>query len=307
MDTKTFRFIYSEWVRHKALAVKQSTLSTYISNAERHLLPAFGGKKCIDEGCVQRFINAKATAGLSRNTLRDLLMLLRMITVYGHRRGWTDYRGWYIKLPVEAKQHHLPVLALPQERRMIAALRRKLSLRNIGLYLCLCTGMRIGEICALRWGDISIERRSISVRRTVSRIMVRDGGSCASRIIINTPKTANSSREVPLNTELMRLLRPFCKVADAADYVLTNSDKPLEPRLYRGYFQRFMRREGLPDITFHGLRHTFATRCVESGCDYKTVSAILGHANISTTMNLYVHPDMEQKRRCVDKMLRKLR
>lgn len=86
--------------------------------------------------------------------------------------------------------------------------------------------------------------------------------------------------------------------------MLTNSEKPLEPRIYRRYYKLLMERLDMPRIKFHGLRHTFATRCIESQCDYKTVSSILGHSNISTTLNLYVHPDMGQKRKCIDKMMK---
>lgn len=93
-------------------------------------------------------------------------------------------------------------------------------------------------------------------------------------------------------------------VVNADDFVLTNSEKPLEPRLYRRYYQNLMKQLGLPPMKFHGLRHTFATRCIECQCDYKTVSSILGHSNINTTLNLYVHPDICQKRKCIDKMMR---
>ena len=84
---------------------------------------------------------------------------------------------------------------------------------------------------------------------------------------------------------------------------MANSTNPMEPRAYRNYYNALIRRLNLPKLKFHGLRHTFATRCIESECDYKTVSVLMGHANINTTLNLYVHPDVEQKKRCIERML----
>ena len=94
------------------------------------------------------------------------------------------------------------------------------------------------------------------------------------------------------------------KVVKDEYFILTNDTKPTEPRTYRNYYKRLLNKLGIPDIKFHGLRHSFATRCIEANSDYKTVSVILGHSNISTTLNLYVHPNKEQKKKCIDKMLK---
>ena len=80
----------------------------------------------------------------------------------------------------------------------------------------------------------------------------------------------------------------------------------MEPRIYRNYYNKMIQMLNIPKLKFHGLRHSFATRCIESNCDYKTVSVLLGHSNVSTTLNLYVHPNMEQKQRCIDQMFRSL-
>ena len=104
-----------------------------------------------------------------------------------------------------------------------------------------------------------------------------------------------------------KLVRPFKKVMSGSYYILNNDDKPTDPRTYRNYYKQLVKKLGLPNLKFHGLRHTFATRCIESKCDYKTVSVLLGHANITTTLNLYVHPNMEQKQRCIDQMFRCLK
>ena len=110
-----------------------------------------------------------------------------------------------------------------------------------------------------------------------------------------------------MTTEVYKIIKPLKKVVNNDFYVITNEAKPTEPRTYRNYYERLIKRLGIPKLKFHGLRHSFATRCIESKCDYKTVSVILGHSNISTTLNLYVHPNMEQKKKCIDQMYRALK
>ena len=105
-----------------------------------------------------------------------------------------------------------------------------------------------------------------------------------------------------MTRDLLALVRPLKKIVRGDFYVLTNAAMPTEPRTYRCYFNKLQQQLGLPKMRFHGLRHSFATRCIESKCDYKTVSVLLGHSNIGTTLNLYVHPNLEQKRKCIDAM-----
>ncbi|HMR17124.1 MAG TPA: tyrosine-type recombinase/integrase, partial [Mariniflexile sp.] len=113
-------------------------------------------------------------------------------------------------------------------------------------------------------------------------------------------------REIPMSKELLRMLKPVKKIVNASFFVLTNDAKPTEPRTYRSYYKKFMDALEMPNLKFHGLRHSFATRCIESKCDYKTVSVLLGHSNISTTLNLYVHPNLEQKKKAINQMCRSL-
>lgn len=109
-----------------------------------------------------------------------------------------------------------------------------------------------------------------------------------------------------MNRELLAMMKPLKKVVNGDFYVLTNDEHPTEPRTYRNYYNRLIAKIGIPHLKYHGLRHSFATRCIEAGCDYKTVSVLLGHSNISTTLDLYVHPNMEQKKRCITKMFKSL-
>jgi integrase len=170
------------------------------------------------------------------------------------------------------------------------------------VYICLCSGMRIGEVCALTWDDVDTDNGTIHVRRTIQRIYNIDEGLRKTELILDAPKTKNSIREIPMSKDLLRMLKPIKKIVNGSFFVLTNDAKPTEPRTYRTYYKNLMKELGIPALKFHGLRHSFATRCIESKCDYKTVSVLLGHSNISTTLNLYVHPNFEQKKKAIDQM-----
>ena len=304
MKQETIENVYYAWREMKRQMVRESTLATYTSNAEKHILPAFGAMYEIDDVCMQAFVFKLADSGLSTRTIKDILLVLKMMLAYGHKKGLTEWRDWDIHMPKEDGKPELTVLTHAEQRTLMNHLRRHFSFRGLGLYICLCTGMRIGEICALKWEDIDMPMRIIRVNRTIERIYVGEGGQKRTKVVIGRPKTVSSQREIPVNAELARILRHMLGLACPGGYVLSNDEKPIEPRVYRRYYQNLMRQLGLPPMKFHGLRHTFATRCIESRCDYKTVSAILGHANISTTLNLYVHPDITQKRKCIDTMMK---
>ena len=181
-------------------------------------------------------------------------------------------------------------------------MRKHFTFRNLGIFICLSTGIRIGEVCALTWDDIDIDNGLIHIRKTIQRIYINENDIKKTELLIDTPKTATSMRDIPIIRELHDVLKPLKKVVRNDFFVLTNDAKPTEPRTYRNYYKKLLKTLGIPPIKFHGLRHSFATRCIESKCDYKTLSVILGHSDISTTLNLYVHPNYDQKKRCIDKM-----
>jgi DNA-binding transcriptional ArsR family regulator len=171
----------------------------------------------------------------------------------------------------------------------------------VSILISLLSGIRIGELCALTWSDVNLESRTISVSKTIQRIYVKDrDGRCSSKVLVDTPKTNSSVRVVPISSLLMGYMERIR--SDGEKYVVTGTYEYLEPRTYRTYYNRFLRRNGISHVNFHGLRHTFATRCIEAGGDCKTISELLGHASVNMTLNLYVHPRMDQKRRCVEMM-----
>lgn len=290
------------WLAWKKQYVKKSTLATYDILVRSHLLPAMGEQEDIREEDVQVFVNRELAHGLSRKTVRDLLTVLKMILRFGGKHGLMPCRPMDILFPTECGKPEMDVLTLAQQKQLLTYVREHFSFRNLGIWICLNAGLRIGEVCALQWEDLDAEAGVIRVGKTLQRIYRADGGSTRTELLLDGPKTRNSVREVPMTRDLLALVRPLKKIVRADFYVLTNAAAPTEPRTYRAYFHKLLQRLGLPKMHFHGLRHSFATRCIESKCDYKTLSVLLGHASISTTLNLYVHPNLEQKRRCVEAM-----
>lgn len=302
-----FSKIVALWKEDKKLYVKRSTFAAYTLLIENHILPSFGEMALVEEQDVQTFVFRKLNEGLSHKTIKDILIVLKMILRFGAKNQMTEYRQIDIKFPTERDKHSIDILNRSHQKQIMEYIRLHFTFKNLGIYICLSAGMRIGEICALTWDDLDVENGIIHVRKTIQRIYVIEEHRKYTEVILDTPKTKNSIREIPMTKNLLKMIRPIKKIVNGNFYVLTNEPKPTEPRTYRNYYKQFMQSLGLPLIKFHGLRHSFATRCIESKCDYKTVSVLLGHSNISTTLNLYVHPNLEQKKRCMEQMSRLLR
>ena len=306
MNKKTIREIAEAWKEYKRPYVKQSTMAAYVLILENHVLPEFGDNDSLHEHEVQAFVLKKIEHGLSVKSVKDILIVLKMVMKFGVKKEWMTHYEWDIKFPANNQPKELEVLSVANHRKILDYVQHNFTFMSLGIYISLSTGLRIGEICALKWSDINVTDGTITVQRTIERIYVVEGEKKHTQLVINTPKTVNSCREIPMSKELLAMVKPMKKVVNGNFYVLTNEDKPTEPRTYRNYYNKLMEKLNIPKLKYHGLRHSFATRCIEAGCDYKTVSVLLGHSNISTTLNLYVHPNMDQKKRCINKMLKSL-
>ena len=295
------------WKEEKRQFVKKSTFAAYSLIVETHLQPAFGNLTAVTEKDVQDFVLQKLNGGLSQKTIKDMLIVLRMILKFGAKKNYCGYAPIDVIFPTDRERQELEVLSIANQKKIMRFVEENFTFRNLGIFICLSTGIRIGEICALTWDDIDTENGVIHIRKTIQRIYVKENGIKKTELLIDTPKTATSMRDIPMIKDLYEILKPLKKVVNNDYFVLTNEATPTEPRTYRNHYKKLLDKLGIPPIKFHGLRHSFATRCIESKCDYKTVSVILGHSNISTTLNLYVHPNYEQKKKCIDKMFRKIK
>ena len=284
MIRKTVREIAAAWKEYKRPYVKQSTMAAYVLILENHVLPYFGDGDSLHEQAVQAFVLQKLGNGLSVKTVKDILIVLKMVMKFGVKNEWMTYYEWDIKYPTTSTNKELEVLSVANHRKILNYIQSHFTFPWLGIYISLSTGLRIGEICALKWSDINIVDGTITISRTIERIYIIEGEKKHTEIVINTPKTKNSCREIPMSKELLAMIKPLKKVVNDDFYVLTNDERPTEPRTYRNHYNGLMAKLDIPKLKYHGLRHSFATRCIEAGCDYKTVSVLLGHSNISTTL-----------------------
>ncbi|MBQ7004156.1 MAG: site-specific integrase [Oscillospiraceae bacterium] len=301
----------SGWLAQREGFVKEATLAGYSTAVANHIVPQLGGLPVseVTEERLQETVLEWLTAGrrdgrggLSERTVRGLVAIIRMSLKSAARAGYTAPMPLEIRYPKSDPHERLRVFSQEQQQVLTEYILQHPTPRRMGVLLCLHTGLRIGELCALQWKDIDFAERTLTVSRTIQRIYEpHEDGSGETRVIITPPKSRTSRRTIPLSSMIFPILEEM-RVPDPEAYVLTGSRKYTEPRTYRESYDRLLRELGLGHITFHGLRHTFATRLIEHGADYKTVSELLGHANVNLTLHLYVHPQMEQKRRAVELM-----
>ena len=229
----------------------------------------------------------------------DLLRTLNNILRFGAKQGYMEH---LIRLEYpKAEKKNMNVLREQEQSRLEQCLRKDFSRREaLGIYLCLYTGLRVGELCGLQWGDIDLEYGILFVRRTVQRITVSKGAK-KTEIHIGAPKSSSSLREIPLPDHLLRLLKQLNKGADHT-YFLSDTDRCFEPRRMQRVFSEYLEKANIPHRGFHCTRHTFVTRWVELGADIKTLSEILGHTGIQITLDKYVHISEKTKRENINKI-----
>lgn len=302
--------IAKAWYDDHRQYVKESTSSAYAMILNNHIIPYFGESENITEEDLQKYVNDKISGGLGIRPVRDTISVIKMLLRFGAKKKWceppVDWKMIYPSRTMDSKR--VETWSPAHQKKMIEYLKENFSFRNLGLLIVMETGMRIGEISGLQWGDIDIQNKTLHVQRTVERVVVFDGlnGKKGTKVRMGSTKTINSNREIPLSKDILMFVRPLSKICVPNYYVVSNDASPAEPRLIRNYFNRLCKELKLPRIKFHGLRHTFATSLIASKCDIKTVSSILGHANVSITLDLYVHPNNEQKISAINTMLRRV-
>lgn len=308
----TLEDIYTAWVPEKKRQVKQGTFSAYNLAYVNHLKPSFGNKEVsgIDKFAVRAWVYEKIDSGLSIKSVQDLTIVLKMLLKYGEEEMGLIIPSvnWKISWPTKNKvqKEQMSRFSKEEVKLILDYCDQNPSPQNLGIALCLKTGMRIGEICALRWEDVDFERKVLTVNRTVERVYnIGENGKRKTEVVFSTPKTSSSARVIPLEKKLCVLMKKYAAVANKDYYIITNSSSLSEPRTYRAHYKRLLDKLGLKGRKFHGLRHTFASIMIESGADLKTVSSILGHSSVSITMDIYVHPSEEAKSQSINKFMGK--
>jgi len=301
-----FKQVANAWLEEKKEYIKVSTYMYYQFEMETYILPRLGEEPIseVNEKAVQQTVlfwqrqGGKNKEPLKKSTVQNLTMLVKQCLRYAVKEGYIQecsMRMQYIPTDVEKKQK---VFSENDQTDLIKAILADPNSKTVGILLCLSSGLRIGEVCALRWEDIDFGNRMLHVTKTLQRIY-RVDSMPHTEIVISSPKTRKSVRDVPLSDNMIELLQKM-RPHDKKGYLLTNKEHYMEPRTFRKFYMKFLETHQIKQLNFHCLRHTFATRCIENGGDYKSVSEILGHTTINTTLNMYVHPQEKEKRRCVE-------
>lgn len=297
-----------EWYQGIGMNVKLSTRIKYHNMLTNYALPLLGHLPVDGIGYVEmeHFVRNLLTScgnqgnGLAHKTVSDILIMVRSILRYAQRKGYPTSNDVF---SYQMKMVHKPirVFSLSEQERLCQMLYENMSILNLGILFTLFTGLRIGELCALQWKDISFEDRTVRVNKTMQRIQTLDTSSTKTKIMISSPKTTNAIRLIPIAKNLIPILEAYRREPET--FFLADSTREYaEPRLMQRHFKKVLSACEISDGSFHTLRHTFATRCVEMNFDIKSLSEILGHCNVSITMNRYVHPSMELKRKNIEKL-----
>lgn len=302
-DTSSFKTIALQWMSAIEPSIKQSTYVKYINTLNSYLLPEFSSR-LIEEITRQDIIKlseklmssgGKKGNGLSSKTVSDIISILRRIILYAKEEknlSVSDIHG----ITIKHYRKPLKILSISDQKKLDCYLRQNPIPCNIGILLCLYSGLRIGEICALKWGDLCDKEHIIHVSKTMQRLKGCSKSGKNTGILISPPKSMCSVRNIPLPESIIAILEQNRKSDDA--YILSGSkDIIVEPRTLQNRFKKILHKIGIEQVNFHVLRHTFATRCVELNFDIKSLSEILGHSSVNITLDRYVHPSMELKKR----------
>lgn len=290
----------SQWLEETSHSLKESSLHKYEDILRSYILPEFGASEFseITNNQLITFANhllgegGVRGQGLAPSTVSEILSVMNCIRIFALRH---NYRVVFTTKCVSVRREwkEIRVFSVSEEERLIDYLHEHMDLTALGILFCLATGIRIGELCALNWNDISLSEQWVCICKTMQRIRCREGNK-KTKVQISRPKSDCSVRIIPLPGNLIGLLKRY--YMEGTFFLTCDRERFVEPRTMENRFHRILDRSGVGYAKFHSLRHTFATRCIEKEFDIKCLSEILGHANVNITLNRYVHPSMELKR-----------
>ena len=305
--------------------IKQSTAISYRGYITNHINPQIGLYKLseLNADVLQCFFNyemesgsKKDGGGLSPKTLHNIkLMLHKALKKAMELELINKNYAEFVELP-HVKKPQIHILSFSEQQKLLSELRHSEESLYFGVYLALSTGMRLGEVLGLRWSDVDLDNNVLHIKRTVNRLNTLDGsdGSTKTELVVGVPKSDTSIRDIPFNNilrnefikyreKMMKRLSILNIKSD--DYVLMlRRGKPVEPKTMQDVWHRIEHSAGIQNqVTFHGLRHTFATRAIEIGVDVKTLSVLLGHSDVAVTLSRYTHISEQQKRNAMNIIL----
>lgn len=304
--TKKLSELCFEWLQSAELRVKESSYYCYEKLVNKYILAYFKNIKYFDlntqkiNGFIEFLLKqgGRNQKGLSPKTVRDIIVAMRSVAKYaGQEYGYRNPMN-NISMP-KIEKSDIEILNKYERSRLQSYLQNNLTSTNLGILLTMYSGMRIGEVCALKWEDINLKNGVIHVSKTVQRIKNSDETS-KTKVVVGSPKSITSERDIPIPKFLVELLKNFS--VNKNGFIMSNTSRPIEPRTIQNRFKSVIKKCGIRSVNFHLLRHTYATVCIENGIDPKTVSELLGHASVNITLNRYVHSNIELKKKYIENL-----
>lgn len=306
-ESMRFSDLAELWLTSFAQSAKESTLAHYQYTLHKYLLPVLGSLQVasLTDSLLERLFlqilspQDNSHKPLGASSAQECLGMLKRICKYAAHLHLMPPIELCIKLPRTKKSEPQP-LSRAEQASLRDFLLTEPTVRKIGMLLQMELGLRIGEVCGLQWGDFDLNAGILVIQRTVCRISCGDGHT---KVVVQTAKTKSSNREIPLQKSLVKLLRKLRgNASDATWFLSGNEQRPVEPRCYRKSIQCYMKQAKVRRVHPHVLRHTFATICLQAGCDIKTLSELLGHASATVTLQRYVHSDLNRKREEIERI-----
>ena len=306
---KRFDEILIMWMKSNQIKIKGSTEAKYNYAIERHIKPILGSKKVssITAPVINNFLFEKmksgrldGSGGLSASYVKTMAIIIDAAIKFASNEGYCKpLRSTIIKPTLEKKE--LEILSVSAQQHFETMAITDINETVTGIFIALYTGLRIGEICALAWEDVDFDMQIIHVRHTITRVQIITDSATRSILKVDIPKTKASIRDIPISPVLLPILK-IMKSQSVSRYVISNHEGFISTRTFDYRYKKVLREFSIQEINFHALRHTFATRCVEVGMDIKSLSQMLGHSNVSITLNTYVHPSMDSMRTQIEKL-----
>lgn len=309
----------SEWLDFympecKKRFVKPTTYVTYTVKVENHIKPAIGHYKlkALRQDIIQKFVNGLSDKGLAPATVEAIFKLLHNALETAVDNGMLVRNAAHkVRLPKVPKPQISPLTRAQQDTFVEKARETYMGCMYI---FDLCTGMRLGEVLGLQWGDIDLEEKTLKIMRTLSKVKDPDSPDESWHLEFGSPKTKASERTIPLSETAVKVLfdvmeqqkQNKAKAGTAYEdndlVFCTQLGRPLDPINMRRTFYRICDKAGISGLHPHCLRHTFATRGVESGVDVRVMQSFLGHANFQETVDIYTHVSGDLKRQEMQKL-----
>lgn len=289
--------LISEWLFINRDRLKKSSYSKYCSIYENHLRDELG--KCLvcnlSPVQIRQFVDIKQNEGLSNSTINGILVFIHTCLKYAHRQyGLQLIDIIYLK----QSRTEMRVLSPKEQNRLVEYLLADMDIYKMGVLLALYTGIRVGELCAIKWADI--EDGILRINKTMQRIS--KGKGQGTEIVIGEPKSATSNRMIPLPSFIVPIIEEFRRPDDYYLLYVDNAKEFTEPRVMQYRFNKYIKELGLPKANFHCLRHTFTTACIRRNFDVRSLSEVLGHSNVAITLNRYAHSSISVKTANMDKL-----